>query len=99
MSLRPGFLLLFLISAAAYAQPGYKIDFKIKGLKDTAALLAYYNGEQTYLKDTARVDSHGTFTFENAKPLQQGVFIVVLNKIQLFQFVVGLDQRFSMETD
>ena len=100
MSLRPGFLLLVLISAAAYAQPGYKIDCKIKGLKDTTLLLAYYNGEQTYLKDTAKADSHGNFSFENTKPLQQGVFIVVLgDKVQLFQFVVGQDQRFSMETD
>jgi len=100
MSLRPGFLLLLLISAATtYAQPGYKLDFKIKGLKDTTAYIAYYNGEQTYLKDTAKVDSRGSFSFDNAKPLQQGVFIMVLNKVQLFQFVIGLDQRFSMETD
>jgi thiol-disulfide isomerase/thioredoxin len=100
MSLRPGFLVLVLISAAAaYAQPGYKIDFRIKGLKDTTVLLAYYNGEQTYLKDTAKVDSHGNFSFDNTKPLQQGVFIIVLDKTQLFQMVIGTDQRFSMETD
>lgn len=99
MSLRPGFLLLVLISAAAYAQPGYKIDFKIKGLKDTTAYLAYYQTDQTYLRDTAKVDSHGNFTFDNTKPLLQGVFLLVLNKTQLFQFVIGNDQRFSMETD
>src|SRR5207237_48651 len=39
------------------------------------------------------------FTFENAKPLQQGVFMVVLDKMPIFQFLIGLDQRFSMETD
>jgi peroxiredoxin len=99
MSLRPYFLLLLLISAAAYAQPGYKLDFKVKGLKDTTALLAYYQGEQTYLRDTAKVDSKGAFTFEGNKPLNQGVFMVVLDKSQLFQFVIGLDQRFLIETD
>lgn len=100
MSLRPGFLLLVLISAAAYAQPGYKFDFKIKGLKDTTVLLAYYNnGGQTYLRDTAIVSSTGTFTFESPKPVGQGMFIVVKGKQQLFQFVVGADQRFLIETD
>lgn len=99
MSLRPGFLLLVLISTAAYAQPGYKLDFKINGLKDTTVLLAYYDGTQTYLRDTAKVDSHGKFTFEDSKSLRQGVFIVVLGKMQLFQLVIGGDERFTMETD
>ncbi|MEI9918255.1 MAG: redoxin domain-containing protein [Bacteroidota bacterium] len=100
MSLRPGLLLLVFISAAASAQPGYKMDFKIKGLKDTSVLLAYYNGQQKYLRDTAKVDSKGNFTFEDSNPLQQGVFMVVLApKMQLFEFVVGNNQRFSMETD
>ena len=96
---RPGFLFLVLISAAAYAQPGYKIDFKIKGLKDTVTYLGYYNGDQTYLRDTARVNANGVFSFESTKPVQQGVFMLVLDKSQLFQFVVGADQRFSFETD
>jgi len=99
MSLRPGFLLLVLISAVASAQPGYKFDFKIKGLRDSTVLLAYYNAGQTYLRDTAVVSPTGTFTFENSKPVLQGMFIVVLGKNQLFQFVVGADQRFLIETD
>lgn len=99
MSLRTGVLLLLLISGAAYGQTGYKLDFKVNGLKDTTAYLAYYNSDQTFLKDTAKVNSDGTFTFENTKPLQQGVFMVVLDKTPVFQFVVGLDQRFLMETD
>ncbi len=94
-------LLLFglvLVSATTFAQTGYKIDFKIKGIKDTTALLAYYNGEQTYLKDTAKVDSKGAFTFDGSKPLQQGVFMVVLDKTPLFQFIIGQGQRFMLET-
>jgi peroxiredoxin len=99
MSFRTGVLLLVLISAAAHAQTGYKLDFKVKGLKDTTAFLAYYDRDQTYLRDTAKVDSQGVFSFENSKPLQQGAFMVVLDKTPVFQFVIGHDQRFSMETD
>ncbi|MEJ0032285.1 MAG: redoxin domain-containing protein [Bacteroidota bacterium] len=99
MSLRPGFLLLLLISAATYGQSGYKMDFKVKGLKDTTVLLAYHNGEQNYLKDTAKVDSRGNFSFEDPKSLAQGAFMLVIGKNTLFEFVLGADQRFSMESD
>jgi peroxiredoxin len=99
MSIRPLFLLLLLISASAYAQPGYKLDFKVKGFKDTTAYIAYYQGEQTYIRDTAAVDSKGAFTFEGSKPLVQGAYMVVLNTTMVFQFVVGLDQRFEIDTD
>ena len=53
-----------LISFACLGQPGYKVDFKIKGLKDTTAFLGYYTGESTFLKDTARANSQGAFSFE-----------------------------------
>lgn len=98
MSLRTGVLLLVLVSGAAYGQAGYKLDFKVKGLKDTTAYLAYYDNDQTFLKDTAKVNGQGAFTFENTKPLRQGMFMVVLDKTPIFQFVIGLDQRFAMET-
>lgn len=99
MSIRTGVLLLVLISGAAYGQTGYKLDFKVKGLKDTTAYLAYYNSEQTFLKDTAQVNNQGAFTFENSKPLQQGIFMLVLDKTPVMQFVIGLDQRFLIETN
>ncbi|HZY80040.1 MAG TPA: redoxin domain-containing protein [Cyclobacteriaceae bacterium] len=102
MSVRPGVLLLLLIallSTASFAQSGYKLDFKVKGLKDTTVYLAYYLMDQTYLRDTAKVNSQGVFSFENTKPLAQGVFMVAANNTTLFQFLIGNNQRFSMETD
>lgn len=98
MSIRTSALLLVLISGAAYGQTGYKLDFKVKGWKDTTAYLAYYSLDQTYLRDTAKVNSQGAFTFEGSKPLLQGVFMVVLDKSPMFQLVIGLDQRFQIET-
>jgi thiol-disulfide isomerase/thioredoxin len=79
-------------------QSGYKIDFKIKGWKDTTAFLGHYYGEQTYLKDTANVNSQGVFSFDGAKTLPQGVYFVVLAQSKIFDFVVGFDQRFNLET-
>lgn len=90
--------LLFICSYAS-AQNGYKLDFTVKGWKDTTAYLGHYYGEQTLLRDTAKVNSNGSFTFDNKKSLPQGVYFIVLNKSKIFDFVVGADQVFSIETD
>lgn len=96
---RLALLLLVFLSSAALAQTGHKLDFKIRGLKDTTTYLAYYSGEQTYVRDTAKVNSSGAFTFEDAKPLLQGMYMVVLKNTTIMQFVIGSDQRFLIETD
>jgi peroxiredoxin len=82
----------------AIAQPAYKIDFKIKGWKDTTAYLGNYYGESTVLKDTALVRG-GSFSFDGKKTLPQGVYFLVLGKTKLLDFVVGADQFFQIETD
>jgi thiol-disulfide isomerase/thioredoxin len=88
-----------LFASEAFAQSGYKINFKIKGWKDTTAYLGYYYGEITAIKDTARVKSDGSFFFDNKNPLRQGVYFLVLNKTRIFDFMVGKNQFFTLETD
>lgn len=80
------------------AQSGYKLDFKIKGWKDTTVYLGYYQGELTYLRDTAHAKS-GEFHFDNPKSLQQGVYFLVLNNSKVFDFVVSQDQHFGLQAD
>lgn len=87
------------ISAAAQTKPGYAIDFKVKGLKDTTAYLGYYFAEQTYIRDTAHVNSTGQFSFTGKTALQQGSYFLVLNKSKLMDVVIGPNQHFSVETD
>lgn len=93
------YALFILIATSGYAQtPGYNIHFKIDGLKDTTAYLGYYYGESTYIRDTANVNSKGEFTFDGKKALDQGSYFLVLDKTRLFEFVVGSNQRFTLET-
>ena len=92
-------LLLMICSGAAFSQSGYKISFKIKGWKDTTAYLGHFYGESTYLKDTARVSKTGEFFFDNKVALAQGVYFLVVNKSKIFDFVVGSDQFFTLETE
>lgn len=91
-------LLLAFLSLATFGQSGYKIEFKVKGLKDTTAYLGYNIGEQSYIKDTASVNSIGSFQFTGDKALPQGVYFLVLNKTRIVDLVVGEDQLFKLET-
>ena len=87
-----------LITTTGFAQQGYHIKFNVQGLKDTTAYLAHYYGESTYIKDTAKVNSKGDFTFEGKKPLPQGTYMMVLNSTRVMEFVIGQSQHFSFET-
>jgi peroxiredoxin len=99
MLLRGASLLFILISTASYAQPGYKFDFKIKGLKDTVVFLGYYNADKTYVRDTATVNSSGVFSFDGPAAVPQGMYMVAKKNTTLITFVAGADQRFLIETD
>src|SRR6478736_9358965 len=92
------FIFLVISGTLLIAQPGYKIEFKIKGWKDTTAYLGFYNWDQTFVKDTAKVNGQGDFFFDNPKSLTQGVYFLMLNKSIIFDFVVGTDQHFKLET-
>src|SRR5688572_16098905 len=93
-------IFFFLMSAVpVFGQSGYNLKFKITGLKDTTIYLGNYYGETTYIKDTARVNDNGEFSFEGKKPLTyQGVYFLVLGKTKQFEFVIGSNQNFSMAT-
>lgn len=87
-----------LFSASCFAQPGYDIRFSVTGLKDSTAYMAYHFGESTYIKDTARIDSKGNFAFTGKEALPQGIYLLVMNKTRVFEFVVGKNQRFHLQT-
>ena len=97
--MRPLFLFFCLFSCVSlFAQQGYDIQFRVDGWKDTTVYLGHYYWENTYIKDTARVSSNGEFRFTGAKPLAPGVYFLVLDKIKIFELVVGSAQKFRLET-
>ncbi len=94
------FLFLFFQHSFAANPPGYSIKIRVKGLKDTTCYLAYHFGDKQYLKDTAKVDAKGNFTFEGKKPLEGGIYMAVLPGKRYFEIIVsGTENNFSMETD
>jgi thiol-disulfide isomerase/thioredoxin len=95
------FMLLFLAVScfSLAAGDGYTVKFRVKGVKDTTCLIANYYGNNTYVKDTLRVDGSGHFTFKAPEDLPRGIYIVVLTDRNYFEFVMNNDHKFSMETD
>lgn len=89
--------ILLIMVFPGYSQ-GYKLDFKIEGLQDTTFLLGNFFGESTYVTDTAYANGNGEFTFEGNRMLPEGMYFLVLDKTRLFDFVIGRDQQFKMET-
>ena len=93
------FIALAGFTAPATAQSGYQIEVSIDGFDQPNALLAYYFGNNQYIKDTVEVKD-GTFTFEGEEALDQGFYLVVLPPTnRYFELVVGEDQHFSVATD
>ena len=97
------FLLIALFFTAALAafsadKPEYNIKIRIKGLKDTMVYMAYYMGEATYMHDSARMDSKGWVEFKRDTVLECGIYLIAVNRVKLFEFVVS-EQQFTLETD
>lgn len=92
------FIFLITVFHTMQAQDGYELDFKITGLADTTVYLGNFFGESTYVKDTARINSQGEFSFKGKKPLEEGVYFIVLNKTRLFDILISHDQHFKITT-
>ena len=79
--------------------PGHNIRFKVKGYKDSTAIIAHYYGENQYIpKDTAKFDSKGNLEFKGKAALPEGVYLLVLPKNKYVEFLVG-EQFQLMEFD
>jgi thiol-disulfide isomerase/thioredoxin len=94
-------LLVGLLPLLAAAQDtGYRISGRIRGLKDTVVVLAYFQYDPTHYvpKDTARVDASGNFVFEGKKKLPEGQYLVVMPKQRIFELMLT-EQQFGFETD
>ena len=96
---------LLLIGLASWqivaAQEGHKIVAELDNFNEPEAYLAYYYGEQTYLKDTVSVGEDGLVIFEGEESLPGGIYLLVLppeNKYIQIMVSEG-DQRFKVIAD
>lgn len=88
-------------SPSAKSTESFRIAGRVNGLKDTTVVLAHYFGSTQYIpKDTARVDGKGNFVFDGTKSLPTGLYLVVMPKHGILQFLIpDTNQQFSFQTD
>jgi thiol-disulfide isomerase/thioredoxin len=90
---------LFVWAAQAQKVANYEIKGTIKGLKNVDVYLAHYFGStQQVVKDTARVNEMGQFTFQGKEDLAKGLYLVSFSGTKYLDFIIGSD-HFSFETD
>lgn len=95
-----GLAFLVMLSGAAIAQKGHRIEISLNGFGGNKLLLASYYGNKIKLVDTAQAVKPGVFVFEGNKPLAGGIYMAVsLKKKKLFEFVVNKNQQFALSTD
>jgi thiol-disulfide isomerase/thioredoxin len=77
---------------------GYKIEGRIRGLKDSTCYLTYYYENQNFIQDTTVVSSDGTIVFQGNKPLKGGMYNVMIGHWQSFDLLIS-EQKFSFEAN
>jgi peroxiredoxin len=81
----------------AFSQ-GYKIDGRIRGLKDSTCYLTYYYENQNFIQDTTVASSDGTIVFKGKTPLKGGMYNVMIGHWQSFDLLIT-NQSFSFEAN
>lgn len=94
-------LLLMLLGFGLSAQNGYEIKVKLTNYNQKELLLGYHFGDKQYIKDTTTLGTDGYFTFRGEKPLDGGLYLVIMQPDKnYFQLVVSdQEQRFTISTD
>jgi len=87
-----------LLSSIAFTQ-GYKIDGRIRGLKDSTCYLTYYYENQNFIQDSTVASSDGTIVFEGKSPLKGGMYNIMIGSWQSFDLLIAAEQNFSFEAD
>jgi thiol-disulfide isomerase/thioredoxin len=95
-------LLLFFITLLTFrvhAEDGYVIKIRIAGVKDTSCLIAGYYGKDTFVKDTLKADGSGRMVFKAPADYPKGIYLVIINDRNYFEFIINGEKKFSLETD
>ncbi|TND01160.1 MAG: alkyl hydroperoxide reductase/thiol specific antioxidant/Mal allergen [Bacteroidetes bacterium] len=95
-------LLCSTLSQAQTAAKPMNLKVRIRGLaKDSIVLLANYYGDKQFIQDTVKADAAGNVLFKSDKPMERGIYLVVIpsKKNKFFEVILTENQNFSMETD
>lgn len=91
--------LIFSFSINAQNNDAYNIKVKINKTTSKEIYLGFHYDNNKYVKDTAKVNSKGEFVFSGKEKLETGLYLIVLENMQMFEILIDDNQHFSIETD
>lgn len=97
------FLLFSLIfsfsSLLSFSQNGYQIKAKVLGWHDTVCYFGNYFGKYNSVKDTARIDKDGNFSFSGKDKLPGGIYLLIFPNKTWLEILIDKEQHITLETD
>ena len=93
-------IILITISAQA-ADPGCRLEFRIRQFEGKEVILAHYFGDKILVDDTLQLQASGAFVFTSEKQLPSGMYVLVLppENRMMDLLVTEAEQHFVLETD
>jgi len=92
-------VVLIQIATIQLFSQGYKIEIKIKGIKNQQVILGVHKGENLIPVDTTQTDANSYGIFKKNKKLTPGMYLIYLPNRTYFDVIIGDDQTFLIEND
>lgn len=90
------FSLMFIFSIKCVFAEGYKINIELPYAARQEIQLTYHYLDKIYACDTILLDTNGAGIFQGDSLLTQGLYMIMINQNQHFDFLLGADQQFSI---
>lgn len=94
-------LVALFTTIAVQADDNYSIEFKVDGISEENAILAYYYMDKKYVRDTVEFDEEGHAVYSGNDTIDSGVYLLAFPSMgfRYFELILGEEDAFSMETD
>ncbi len=76
----------------------YNIDVEIPDLKNQIVRIGYHSGADVFVVDSAITDNFGKATLSGEKPLEKGVYFLVMPSSAHFDFLITEKQNLKIHT-
>lgn len=82
------------------AERDFNIQFKVKGMENQEAILAYNYGDKKFIADTLKFDQAGTTSIKGKQSYEDGTYLLAFPSLNLasFEFIIR-ETNFQLTTD
>jgi peroxiredoxin len=78
---------------------GYEISLKVKNLADSVVYFGHHYGSGYFINDSNRLDKNGQIVYKGEKPLEGGIYFLLLPNGNYFDFLIDRHQYFNITCD